>query len=209
MTEFGLTELEAMARAEADQKGPCLNVGSSNEFFRVPTLGSSTLLTVVEATRTKFYPSQSPKSLLKDFFQLNPFTHMVAAHQTTSLTPDQMIQLTKAFGLEVPLASFGMLEDLLLKFRLIAGKSGDVEKACEKSSFPGPAGIVTFKSVTSVSVYSLPTISVSVEIERVAVIGSHDPCLHREVDEALSSVRAACGRSRIDSLKTLNKVKLN
>ena len=60
LAEFGLSDLEAMARAKADEMGPCLNVGSGGEFVPV---GSSTVPTIVEATWTKSYSSQSAKSL--------------------------------------------------------------------------------------------------------------------------------------------------
>ena len=77
---FGLSELEAMARAKADEIGPKLNVGTGSGLVRVPTLGSPGVPTAVKAVRTEYYPSQSAKSLLKDFFELNPPTHLDPAH---------------------------------------------------------------------------------------------------------------------------------
>ena len=119
MTEFGLSELEMMARAKAQELGPDSHVVSSDGMVRVPTVGSSGGLPDANAVRTKYCPSQSAKDLLKDFFEHNPPTHLDATHQTTSFSADQMIQFARAVGLEVSLASFGMLEDLLLKTNLI------------------------------------------------------------------------------------------
>ena len=61
-----------MARAKADEMGTGLNVGSSCGLSIVPTVGSSSGTTDVEATLMKFYPSQAAERPMKDFFQLNP-----------------------------------------------------------------------------------------------------------------------------------------
>ena len=68
LTEFGLSELEMMARAKAQDLGPDSHVVSSDGMVRVPTVGSSGGPPDVGAVRTKYYPSQSAKTLLKDFF---------------------------------------------------------------------------------------------------------------------------------------------
>ena len=151
LTEFGLSELEKMARAKAQELGPDSHVVSSNGMVRVPTVGSSGGLPDANAERTKCYPSQSAKSLLKDFFELNPPTHLDATHQTTSFSADQMIQFARAVDLEVSLASFGMLEDLLLKSNLI-GRRGGGGKASNKSTFSSFAGTSVGDSVASRSV---------------------------------------------------------
>ena len=62
-------------------------------MVRVSTVGSSGGLTDSNAARTKYYPSQSAKSLLKDFFEHNPPTHLDATHHTTSFSADQMNNL--------------------------------------------------------------------------------------------------------------------
>ena len=108
-----------MARAKAPELGPDSHVVSSDGMVRVPTVDSSGGLPDANAVRTKYYPSQSAKSLLEDFFEQNPHTHLDATHQTTSFSADQMIQFARAVGLEVSLASFGTLEGLLLKTDLI------------------------------------------------------------------------------------------
>ena len=134
MTEFGLSELEMMARAKTQELGPDSHVVSSDGMVRVPTVGSSGELPDANAVRTKYYPSKSAKSLLKYFFEHNPPTHLDATHQTTSFSADQMIQFARAVGSEVSLASFGMLEDLLLKANLIWRRGGG-GRASSKSAF--------------------------------------------------------------------------
>ena len=205
LTEFGLSELEMMARAKAQELGPDSHVVSSDGMMRVPTMGSSGGFLDANVVRTEYYPSQSTKSLLKDFFEHNPPTHLDATHQTTSFSADQMIQFARAVGLEVSLASFGMLEDLLLKANLI-GRRGGGGKASSKSTFSSCAGASVGDSVASRSVYSLPTITESTRSEEVAM-GSQEPCSSRQVDEALSSVPIVCDKSGTDILKTLKEIK--
>ena len=76
LTEFGLSELQMIATAKAQELGPDSHVVSSDGMVRVPTVGSSGGLEDANAERAKYYPSQSAKSLLKDFFELNPPTHL-------------------------------------------------------------------------------------------------------------------------------------
>ena len=97
-----------------------------------------------------------------------------------------MIQFARAVGLEVFLASFGMLEDLLVKANLIVRRGGGA-KASSKSTFSSCAGTSVGDSVASRSVYSLPTITESTQSEEVAM-GSQEPCSSRQADEALSTV---------------------
>ena len=149
-----------MARAKAQELGPDSRVVSSDGMVRVPTVGSSGGVPDCNAARTKYYASQSAKSLLKDFFEHNPPTHLDATHQTTSVSADQMIQFARAVGLEVSLTSFGMLEDLLLKANLIgSGRGGGM--ASSRSAFSSRAETSVGDSVASQSVYSLPTITES------------------------------------------------
>ena len=160
LTEFGLSEFEMMARAKAKDLGPDSHVVSSDGMVRVPTVGSSGGLPDANAVRTKYYQSQSAKSLLKDFFEHNPPTHLNAAHQTTSFSADQMIQFARIVGLEVSLASIWMLEDLLLKANLV-GRRGGGGRASSKSAFSSCSGTSVRDSVASRSVYSLPSITES------------------------------------------------
>ena len=61
--------------------------------------------------------------LLRDFFERNPLTLLRPGHTTTSLSADQIIRFSQAVGLEVALASYGMMEDVLLNANV--GKSID------------------------------------------------------------------------------------
>ena len=205
LTEFGLPELEMMARAKAQELVPDSHVVSSDGMVRVPTVGSSGGLPDANAVRTKYYPSQSAKSLLKDFFEHNPPNHLDAAHLTTSFSADQMIQFARVVVLEVSLASFGMLKDLLLKANLI-GRGGSGGKASSRSVFSSCFGTSVGDSVASRSVYSLPTITESTKSEQVTM-GSQEPCSSRQADEALSSVPVLHDKSGTNSFKTLKKNK--
>ena len=57
LTEFGLSELEMMARAKTQELGPDSHVVSSGGMVRVPTVRSSGGLPDANAVRTKYYPS--------------------------------------------------------------------------------------------------------------------------------------------------------
>ena len=91
---------------------------------------------------------------------MNPPTHLDPSHATTSLSADQMIQFARVVGLEVSLASYSMLEDLLLK---ASGGSGCCPVTSRfpaaSSPFPSVAGSSLGDSVTSRSAHSLPTIT--------------------------------------------------
>ena len=66
-------------------------------------------------------PSESARTLLKGCFADNPPVQLDPHQQLTGMSSDQLIQFARAVGLEVSLATFGMLEDVLLK---IGGKTG-------------------------------------------------------------------------------------
>ena len=202
LTEFGLSELEM---GKSSGVGTASLVVSSDGMVRVPTIGSSGGLPDANAVRTKYYPNQSAKSLLRCFFEHNPPIHLDATHQTTSFSADQMIQFARAVGLEVPLPSFGMLEDRLLKANLI-GRGGDGGKASSSSAFSSRAGTNVGDSVASGSVFSLPNITESTKCEQVAM-GSQEPCSSRQADETLSSVPVVDDKGGTYSLKALKEKK--
>ena len=105
--------------------------------------------------KSRYYPSQSAKSLLKDYFKLNPPTQLVANHPTTSLSVGQVIQFACAVRLEASLAYSSMLEDLLLKPRLGGvGQPVASHLPAERSIFPSLAGSTMGDSAASRSVYS-------------------------------------------------------
>ena len=76
------------------------------------------------AGRSKYYPSESARTLLKECFADNPPVQLDPHQQLIGgMSSDQMIQFARAVGLEVSLATFGMLEDVLLK---IGGRLGEM-----------------------------------------------------------------------------------
>ena len=148
---------------------------------------------------------------MKDSFELNPPTHPDPSHPTTSFSADQMIQFACAAGLEVSLASYGMLEELLLKARI-----GGVDPALGsrhsigRYPFPKVAGSSWGESVASRTKYSLPTVTESNVGNVVAVEGSlQEPCSSRQADARLASGQARCEKPGSDSLKVLQEIKRN
>ena len=79
--------------------------------------------------RSKYYPSEFARTLLKECFADNPPVQLDPHQQMTGMSSDQMIQFAGAIGLEVSLSTFEMLEDVLLKN---GGKAG--RNVGEKSS---------------------------------------------------------------------------
>ena len=74
-------------------------------MVRVPPVDEMFGQEAAPKERTRYCPSQSAKSLLKDCFEMNPPMHLDPSHPTTSFSADQMIKFTRAVGLEVSLAS--------------------------------------------------------------------------------------------------------
>ena len=64
---------------------------------------------------SSYYPSDSARILLKECFTDNPAIQLDPHQQWTEMSLDQMIQFARAIGLEVALATFRALEDVLLK----------------------------------------------------------------------------------------------
>ena len=138
-----------------------VRVGSEGEgMVRIPPVDEMLGQEVAAKEETRYYPSQWAKSLLKECFEMNQPAHLDPSHPTTSLSADQMIQFARAVGLEVSLASYSMLEALLLKAR--GGSEGHPMTSrytVGRSPFPSVVGSSMGDSVASRSVYSLPTIT--------------------------------------------------
>ena len=120
-----------------------------------------------------------------------------------------MIQFARAVGLEVSLASYSMLEDLLLKARRGSGDLfGTARYPAGRSPFPNVAGSTMGDSVASRSVYSMPTIT---EDEGTNVIARGDvpdePCSSKQADKRLAMGIGSSERPETDSLKTLQQIK--
>ena len=118
-TDYGTSELESVARKRVDY----VSGSRVREIAGLDLPGSSG--TIVQhglgTGRSKYYPSESARTLLKECFADNPPMQLDPHQQLTGMSTDQMIQFASAFGLEVSLATFGMLEDVFLK---IGGKTG-------------------------------------------------------------------------------------
>ena len=184
VTRGRFSTLEGIIRRQADEKfvGACID-GEGVGMVRIPPVDWMFLQEAMTKERTKLYPSQSAKSLLKEYFELNSPTHLDPSHATTSFSADQMTQFARTVGLQVSLASYSMLEDLLLKAR---GRSGGYHVTSRspagKSPFPSVAGLSIGDSVASRSTYSLPTIT---ETEGTDVIVGGDveePCWSKQAD---------------------------
>ena len=115
VTSGGFSTLEGIARRQVDERFVGTRMGDEGEgMVRNPRVDEMFGQEAALKERTSCYPSQSAKSLLKDCFEVNPPTHLDPNHPTTSFSADQMIQFARAVGLEVSLASYSKLEDLLL-----------------------------------------------------------------------------------------------
>ena len=159
------------------------------------------------AGRSKYYPSESARTLLKECFADNPPVQLDPHQQLTGMSLDQMIQFARTIGLEVSLATFGMLEDVLLK---IGGKTGRNigDKGSGQSASKSRAGSTIVENVASRSFYSLPTITESFDIDRVAGDLTQQPCSSRQADAALGFSRTEVTEiNDTDSLKTLGQIR--
>ena len=95
-----------------------------------------------------------------------------------------MIQFARAIGLEISLATFGMLEDVLLKIGRKTGRNVG-EKGSGRSVSLSRSGSTVMESVASRSFYSLPTITESFDSDRLAGDLSQQPYSSRQADAAL------------------------
>ena len=182
VTSGGFYTLKGIAQRQADESFVGARMDDEGEgMVRGSQVDQIIGQEAIPKERTKYYLSQSANSLLKDFFELNPPTHLDPIHPTTSFSADQLIQFVRAVGLEVSLASYSMLEDLLLKAR---GDSRAYPVTSRypagKSLFSNVAGSSMGDSVASRSIYSLPS---TTETESTIVVMSGDvleePCSSR------------------------------
>ena len=168
----------------------------------LPAVSGATAQPGLGVGRSKYYPSESARTLLKECFADNPPVQLDPHQQLTGLSSDQMIQFARAVGLEVSLATFGMLEDVLLK---IGGKAGRNVggKGSEQSALHSSSVSTVMESVASRSFYSLPTITESFDSDRL-----QQPCSSRQADAALGFSRTEINDfNDTDSLKTLGQIR--
>ena len=209
-TSGGLSTLEAIAKKRADERdGGLFELSSGDGMVRVPHVESIVGEERVGAEKNRHYPSQSAKSLLKDFLELNLPTHLDPSHPTTSFSADQMIQFARAVGLEVSLASYGMLEDLLLKARVGGGvQPVGSRHSIGRSPFPSVAGSSWGDSIASPTNYSLPTVT-ETDVSNVVIGGEilEGPCSSKQADARLVAEHVGGEKPGSDSLKTLHEIK--
>ena len=204
-TDYGTSEVESIARRRVGDvsgrrvcEAAVLNLPGSSGAQMQPGLG---------AGRSKYYPSESARTLLKEFFTDNPPVQLDLHQQLTGMSSDQMIHFARAIGLEISLATSGMLEDVLLK---VGGKTGRNvgEKGSGKSVSLSRSGSTVIESVAPRSFYSLPTITESYDSDRLAGLLSQQPCSSRQADAALDFSRIeATEINDTDSLKTLGQIR--
>ena len=204
-TEYGTSELESIARRRVGSLsgGRVFKVAESD----LPAVSGATVQPGLGAGRSKYYPSESARTLLKECFADNPPVQLDPRQQVTGMSSDQTIQFARAVGLEVSLATFGMLEDVLLK---IGGKTGRNvgEKGSVQSASRSRSGSTVMESVASRSFYSLPTITESFDSDRLLGDLSQQPCSSRQADAALGFSRTEVNEfNDTDSLKTFGQIR--
>ena len=171
-TDYGTSELESMARRRVDDLsgGRVCETAESD----LPGFPGATVQPGLGAGRSKYYPSESARTLLKGCFSDNPPVQLDPHQHLTAMSSDQMIQFARAIGLEVCLATFGMLEDVLLKIGKNTGRNVG-EKGSGRSVSLSRSGSTVMESVASRSFYSLPTITESFDSDRLAGDLSQQP----------------------------------
>ena len=204
-TDYGTSELESIARRRVgDLSGGRVCETAESDL---PGFSGATVQPSLGAGRSKYYPSESARTLLKGCFADNPPVQLDPHQQLTGMSSDQMIQFARAIGLEVSLATFGMLEDVLLEIGKKTGRNV-VEKGSGRSVSLSRSGSTVMKSVASRSFYSLPTITESFDSDRLAGDLSQQPCSSRQADAVLDFSQTEMTEiSDTDSLKTLGQIR--
>ena len=204
-TDYGTSELESIARRRVGSLsgGRVLEAVESN----LPVVSGATVQHGLGAGRAKYYPSESARTLLKECFADNPPVQLDPHQQVTGMSSDQIIQFARAVGLEVSLATFGMLDDVLLK---IGGKTGRNvgERGSGQSVSHSRSGSTVMESVASRSFYSLPTTTESFDSDRLMGSLSQQPCSSRRADAVLGFSRTEVNKfNDTGSLKTLGQIR--
>ena len=204
-THYGTSELESIARKRVDVVGGERIWEAAG--LVLPGSSGTTVQHGLGKGRSKFYPSESARTLFKECFADNPPVQLNPQQQLTGMSSDQMIQFARAIRLEVSLATFGVLEDLLLK---IGGKAGKHvgDKSSGQSGSISRAGSTVVERVASRSFYSLPTLTESFGSDPSAGDRTQQQCSNRQVDAALAFSRTEMTEiNDTDSLKTLGQIR--
>ena len=203
-TDYGTSELMSIARMRVgDLSGGRVCETAESDL---PSFSGATVQPGLGAGRSKYYASESARTLLKGCVSGNPPVQLDPHQQLTGMSSDQMIQFARAIGLEVSVATFGMLEDVLLKISKKTGRNVG-EKRSGRSVSLSRSGSTVMESVASRSFYSLPTITESFDSDRLAGDLSQQPCSSRQADAALDFSRTEVTEiNDTDSLKTLGQI---
>ena len=203
-TEYGTSELESIARKRVGDVS-----GRVCEAARLDLLCSSRtkMQRGMGAGRSKFYLRESARTLLKECFADNPPVQLDPHQQLTGMSSDQVIQFARTVGLEVSLATSGMLDDVLVKIGGKAGRNVGDKSGGQSDSF-SRAGSTVVESVASRPFYSLPTITESFGSDHSAGDEMQQPCSSRQADAALDFSRTEVTEiNDTDSLKTLGQIR--
>ena len=204
-TDFGASELESIARKRVDD----VNGKRVHEVARMglPCSSGTRGQQGLGTGRSINYPSDSARTLLKECFADNPPLQLDPHQQLTGMSSDQMVKFVISIGLEVSLATFGMLEDVLLK---TGGKTGRNvgHKGSGQSLLLSRAGSTIVESIVSRSSYALPTITESFGSDPSGGVFSQQLCSSRQADAALGFLRTeVTDINDSDSLKTLGQIR--
>ena len=155
-SEIGLSEIDSKIGSCSAGKAKLPGLPAGNVHIKMPPREKLTGQEGLPET-SKFHQSQSAKTLSKKFREMNPPIILDHGPTSTSLSANLMIQFARAVGLKVTLASYGLLEDLLLRSWGVSGLG--VREQRRRSSFPSLFGSTAADSVASQSTYWLPTMS--------------------------------------------------
>ena len=103
-TDYGTSELESIARrrvGDVSERRVCEAAG-----LDLPDSSGATVQPGLGTGRSKYYPGESARTLLKECFAANPPEQLDPHQQLTGMSSDQMIQFARAIGLEVSSATF-------------------------------------------------------------------------------------------------------
>ena len=206
-TDYGTSELESIARRRVDDVSRRRDHAAAG--MGLPCFSGSTVQQGLGTRRSKFYPSDSARTLLRECFAYNPPIQLDPHQQLTGVSSDQRIQFARAIGLEVSLATFGMLEDVLFKIGGKAVKNFGYKVSGQTASST-KAGSTVIESASSRSFYSLPTITESFGSDPSAGDFSQQPCSSRQDDAALGFSRTEVTEMNdTDSIKTLGQIRFD
>ena len=204
-TDYGTSEMKSIARRRVGDLSKRRVCGTAESDL--PGFFGATVQPGLGAACSKYYPSESARTLLKECFSDNPSVQLDPHQQLTGMSSDQMIQFARAIGLEISSATFVMLEDVLLKIGRKLGRNVG-EKGSGKSVSLSRSGPTVMDSVASRSFYSLPTITESFDSDRLAGDLSQQPCSSRQADAALDFSRTEVTEiNDTDSLKTFGQIR--